>query len=407
MPLLVSKWCHRAVVRLASLPSDHPLYKTIDRKDAGRIKRHRSPINLLLASLNISPSTVEKIPAASRDPMLNGKLPFSVSIAKDRDSSITESINASENVQIFTDGSALEGKIGTAAVLLKEGRPPRMLHLHLGSEKEHTVHEAELLALLLGMHLLSTEEHVDRSAAIGCDNQAALRAFQSVLRSPGHHIAREIILSANRKMKKKGRRKLKIIMRWTAGHEGIVGNELADREAKRAAQGHSSEKHLLPPLARKPLPINPTAIKRAHHDALKALWRMGWKTSDRGIRDARFNEATPSRKFLKTISQSELSREDASRISQLRIAHAPVNQYLNRIGRASSARCPACGDESESVEHLLLRCPNYAHKRWELDRQAKKIRKTLTLETILGRPEMAIPLAKYIKATRRFQQSQE
>ena len=131
----------------------------------------------------------------------------------------------------------------------------------------------------------------------------------------------------------------------------------------------------------------------------------GWKSSDRGKRDARFDEATPSKKFLKMISQSKLSREDTSCISQLRIAHAPVNQYLNCIGRASSARCPACGDESESVEHLILHCPNYAHERWELDRQAKKNRKTLTLETVLGCPEMAVPLAKYLKATRRFQQS--
>ena len=181
MPLLVSKWCHRVAIRLASLPSDHPLYKVINRKDAGRIKRHRSPINLLLTSINVSPNTVEKIPAASRDPMSSGKLPFSVSVAKDRDSSISESIHASEDMQIFMDGSTLEGKIGTAAVLLKEGCPLHTLHFHLGPEKEHTVHEAELIALLLGLHLLSTEKHGIRSAAIGCNNQAALKAFQSIL----------------------------------------------------------------------------------------------------------------------------------------------------------------------------------------------------------------------------------
>jgi hypothetical protein len=87
-----------------------------------------------------------------------------------------------------------------------------------------------------------------------------------------------------------------------AEHEGIAGNELADREAKRAAEGYSSEKHLLPPHARKPLPINPAAIKRTHHDTLKACWKMGWKTSDRGKRDAHFDKAMPLKKFLKMIS---------------------------------------------------------------------------------------------------------
>jgi hypothetical protein len=178
----------------------------------GRIKRHRSPINLLLATLNLSPCMVEKIPAASRDPMSNGKLPLTISIANDRDSSITEAANALEVIQIFMDGSVLEGKVGTIVVLLKVDHLLCMLHLHLGSEKEHTVYKAELLALLLSMYLLSIEEHGDRTATIGCNNQAALRAFQSALQSPGHHIAREIILAANQELKKKGRCKLKLVL---------------------------------------------------------------------------------------------------------------------------------------------------------------------------------------------------
>jgi hypothetical protein len=167
---------------------------------------------------------------------------------------------------------------------------------------------------------------------------------------------------ANKELKKKGRCKLKLIMRWTAGHEGIKGNKLVDREAKRAAEGFSSDKHLLPLYIRKPLPTNPTATKRVHHKALKALWKMWWKASERGRRDALLNEAMPSKKFLKMISQSELSHEDSSRIMQLKLMHAPVNQYLNCIDRANSTRCPACGNESETVEHFLLQCPNYVHK---------------------------------------------
>ena len=164
--------------------------------------------------------------------------------------------------------------------------------------------------------------------------------------------------AANLDLKKKGRCKLKLTLRWTAGHESIGGNELADREAKMAAEGLSSDKYLLPLYVRKPLPINPAAIKRAHHDTLKVLRKKWWKALERGRRrDAPFDEATPSKKFLKTISHSKLSREDSSRITQLRIMCAPVNQYLNRIGRTSSARCLARGDELETVVHFMLRCP--------------------------------------------------
>ena len=68
---------------------------------------------------------------------------------------------------------------------------------------------------------------------------------------------------------------------------------------------------------------------------------------------------------------------------------------------------PACSNKSETVEHLLLRCPNYAYERWEMDQHTKKSCKPLTLETPLGCPKMAVPLAKYIKATGRFQQNSQ
>ena len=121
----------------------------------------------------------------------------------------------------------------------------------------------------------------------------------------------------------------------------MKGNELADREAKMAANGTSSAKHLLPSYLRKPLPINPAAAKRDHADKLKKAWSETWRNSSRGKKAARLDESTPSAKFINTISNKDISREAASRISQLRIGHAPLNQYLKRIGRVDSARCPA------------------------------------------------------------------
>ena len=65
--------------------------------------------------------------------------------------------NANEVIQVFTDGSAQEGKVGAAAVLIRRNRLEQILHFHLGPEAEHTVHEAELVGLLLAIHLISTE----------------------------------------------------------------------------------------------------------------------------------------------------------------------------------------------------------------------------------------------------------
>jgi hypothetical protein len=193
--------------------------------------------------------------------------------------------------------------------------------------------------------------------------------------------------------------KYTLTIRWTAGHEGIEGNEAADKEAKRAADRLSSDQQQLPACLRKMLPINSAAIKRAFHDELKSEWTESWRKTQRGQKAVQIDKTTPLTKFLKAISSSELSRKAASQIAQLRLSHAPVNQYLKQIGKVDSARCPACRAEQETIKHFLLKCPNYAHEQWALERQARKLHKHLTMETLLGEAEMVHPLANYIEAT--------
>ena len=119
----------------------------------------------------------------------------------------------------------------------------------------------------------------------------------------------------------------------------MEGNELADREAKMAANGTSSAKHLLPPYLRKSLLINPAMARREHTDKLKKAWSETWRNSSRGRKAACLDESIPSTKFINAISNKDISCEASSHITQLRIGHAPLNQYLKRIGKIDSARC--------------------------------------------------------------------
>jgi hypothetical protein len=51
------------------------------------------------------------------------------------------------------------------------------------------VHEAELVGILLGLHLILTEKNANTTFSLGVDNQAAMiRAFQSNLKKPGPHL---------------------------------------------------------------------------------------------------------------------------------------------------------------------------------------------------------------------------
>ena len=109
--------------------------------------------------------------------------------------------------------------------------------------------------------------------------------------------------------------------------------------------------------------------------------------------------STPSPKYIRAISNPKLSRRAASTITQLRKNHIPLNSYLNRFHLAQSAHCPACSEGIETVEHYLLHCPGYAHKRWPLK---QKFGKKLALATLLGDDKAILPLANYIDATQRF-----
>src|SRR5229473_990694 len=112
---------------------------------------------------------------------------------KIKEESKEEVRNAKETVKVYTDGSTINGKVGAAAVLTRMGRPTRILHHHLGPVTEHNNHEAKLVGILLGLHLVKIERKGNTSFAIGADNQAAIKIITSNLVQPGQNIAMHIV----------------------------------------------------------------------------------------------------------------------------------------------------------------------------------------------------------------------
>ena len=185
------------------------------------------------------------------------------------------------------------------------------------------------------------------------------------------------------------------------GHVGIFGNEEVDGEAKKSVEGRTSNKAALLPLLRKALKNNKSALRQNRKEILKKRWQQEWDASDRAMKYRTLGFSTPSNKFIKLISDENLSRNDASRIFQLRAGHVPLNGYLERFKRMDSARCPACGHPRENVQHFLMDCPAYKFERWPLYRHCKN--REPTLKDLLNKEESVVPLAKYIRATGRFE----
>ena len=153
-------------------------------------------------------------------------------------------------VQVYADGSGIGGGVGAAAVLYMDGQERRVLRKYLGKDEHNTVFEAEEMGLTLAVELVRTEGYME-SAEIGADSQAALCAIKNTKGASGQHLLdkfQDQIAVAQRM-----HRATTIKLQWTPGHNGIPGNERADKEAKVAANGDSSLAASLPKSCRGPM----------------------------------------------------------------------------------------------------------------------------------------------------------
>ena len=403
--LKVEKVCHDAVTRIATLPQAHPLHKLIKKSAKRQVKRHRSPLHTLTGIFGTDPCEMEEIPPVRIHPKKRGSQPIRIDIPPGKEESKRADTTATEKIKVYSDGSAHGGNVGAAAILRRNGRPDRTLKLHLGTTEQHTVYEAELVGMIMGLHLIKTEERNKTKCALSVDNQAALIAINTKMNKSGQHLAADVLRIAKQLTERRANSRFQLTFRWSAGHVGIAGNEEADKAAKSAADGESSDKQDLPPCLRKPLGHSLSAIRQAHNKNLKFKWTAEWIKSPRYQRLYFKDLLTPhSQSYLKYISNEDLSRKNASTIFQLRTGHVPLNYYLHRFKTVESAQCPACGHPKETPKHYLLHCPKYAHERWPILNATGG--RPPKLEKLLTSPKLLLPLANYIEATERFKLEQ-
>jgi len=130
--LLVEKHRHRAVIRLATLLEMHPLHKPVINTAKRLVKHHLTPLHDLMHRYGIQPQNVETIKAVRQDTKWKPKI--TASITNSTDKALEDLENNESDVKVFTDGSGMEGKIGAAAVLYRNGRMKTKLCYQLGSQ---------------------------------------------------------------------------------------------------------------------------------------------------------------------------------------------------------------------------------------------------------------------------------
>ena len=396
--LVLEKICHRAMIRMNTLPDTHPLHRLIHSAKQSKPVKHLGPINHLLSYFNLRKKDFEHIAPPKGLPYIPRL--FTVDLNGSRQDSIQAEKEDQADFKAYTDGSAGERGVGAAAVLYRKGqvRPVGDRTKHLGSRLRHINQEGEMVGILLAVWLIhSTPGTAGKRVTIYTDSRTVLQGVDRPNATAGQYLLREIRRAVNGSL-------AKITLRWISSHSGVKGNEKADRLAKEAAAGRSSLKDELPPLLRTKLLISAAAAKQAYVDKLKARWKEEWSTSPRRARTERFDADFPFNKYRGR--QDTLRREHASVLMQVRSTHFPLNRYLHRIGKTDTGHCRACAPEPgqetplETLDHFLFDCKAHdAHRRTLLKSVG---RSSFNLHDIMQDTKKMKALFHYIRKTRRL-----
>lgn len=192
-----------------------------------------------------------------------------------------------------------------------------------------------------------------------------------------------------------------VTIHWVPGHSDIHGNEEADKQAKKAAEGrqNNSPRNQLPNFLRSnSLPLSISALKQAHHQSTQNRWTRLWAKSPRYARTHSIDPNILHRSFVKLTKT--YPKRLTGLLMCLRTRHAPLNEHLHRINKSPTSSCPHCPNVNENVHHFLITCPHYHHERHTLIRALG--RKATSIPHLLTNEEAIPHLTRYVNATGRM-----
>ena len=116
---------------------------------------------------------------------------------------------------------------------------------------------------------------------------------------------------------------------------------------------------------------------------------------------AKINPKLPSYSFICTTDS--LTRAQVSILMQLWMGHAPLNRFLQCIGKVSPLLCPACSKDEETVHHFLFDCPTHTHARHSLAKKLGHLSKSL--RHLLSNWRSFKTVLKYVGETGQFRET--
>lgn len=241
------------------------------------------------------------------------------------------------DLEVYTDGSKGETGVGAGFGMIANrpgnGFSGRRLHAMA------SVFTAELFAIKLA--LISLRAYENRSCVIYSDSRSALQAIQKL--GSSIPLVGDICELVDRLV----HQRISVSFCWIPSHIGIVGNELADAAAKRAAsQG-----------AVFTLEVPESDVKAWIKRKMRVRWEERWHNIQDN-RKLRQIQPTLARKV------ASLNRRDSVKLTRLRIGHSRLTHSYLLTGQDRPECIECTWDEEDpvwlTVEHILMECGNHA-----------------------------------------------
>ncbi|GBN92370.1 Putative protein in type-1 retrotransposable element R1DM [Araneus ventricosus] len=231
-----------------------------------------------------------------------------------------------EGLEIFTDGSGINDKIGAAMVVLYFGQLIHSERVRLGDNC--TVYQAELVGLKLAAEFAQTLT-ITKRVNVFSDSRTALQSWADPINT--HPLVGEV-----KRLLKRARSERGVFLHWVKAHVGYHENELADAGAKAATDSPSVSVEL---------PVSSSRLKCKLRRIIIQAWQDHW---DYSPNKDRFTRSIIPKVSLKTHFWGEMA--------ELFTGHGRFPAHLFRFGIGNDERC-ACG----AVGDAFITCQALCH----------------------------------------------
>ena len=280
--------------------------------------------------------------------------------------------NKDRLIQAYTDGSKTQHGVGSGVAIFIGTNLALQDKFKLDSNCSNN--QAEQLAIIKALEAIGnidTTTNSQRTVTIFTDSMITL---ESIRNTKNHNY---LIEEIRKKMTTLEQAHWNIEISWVKAHIGIMGNELADRLAKTAANDNDNE------IIFSRLPIG-TIINKIKEKTMQK-WQKEWEEC---------SKAEITKKFFPKIQDRQKLRIEIFPVFTAMVTgHGKTRAYLHRFKILENANCP-CGEGDQTVDHLLNRCPM-------LNTQRERFKHNV-LKTGIWPPKEEDILSKHLKPFLQF-----